>query len=719
MAPNIRARDIYEPIVGYKQTQRASGRAKVRLMNKINLLKKWKYTLTCSTVFLALTLTLSEAGMIWWSWLWICLLATVVLLVGTVLADKKAWGEEIEMLKMHNGIPKDLVEKITALRRNTLDSILNISKFGFDQTVREVHADTVGKETNLFDAYESSGKQILLTGEPGSGKTVLLNLIAEKISLSASEDCPLLLNVSTWDPDVYPNIEDWIINQICSPNADLGTNEMQVSTATKLIENGNFVLLLDGIDELDNRHRIDCILAINRFIKKLSTDEHIQKVIITCDKTEHKKLVESKSPILNRLQIFEIMPIPEEQIRKEIGQLVETDIRWKKILEQLETSDSKQLVEAFRSPLILSLAHEINSDPLTLLNLQTATAMRQYICRSKIDSVLVRKDLPERSESWIKHIVELLDSNNSTEFQYEDLAFTEFPKKLIKKIWLIFAGIFVLSGVTGFIIVESITGDFNAAAGLGICIGLISPIALRSSLYSLNRLAVPASIRSRKPSLKNFVLNLVKRLALSLVIGAIIARWLQLPWNTGLAIGLTMGLVLWIWTLMNEIALPLDIIAEPDRALSMSKKRALFQTSIGLFLGLTLVFAAELASKAATQYYTDIQVNLSFIRWLSLGLASGLTMAVVFGIASGGGYVIMQTLSRRALQKLEIMPQNPKMFFDWVTDQGLMHKNGASYKFRHEMIRQTVLDSPIDITEIIDLTEEYDNSPVTQINYVS
>lgn len=127
--------------------------------------------------------------------------------------------------------------------------------------------------STAFNYYDN---RVLLLGSPGSGKTITLLHYARDAIVKRYQDpsapLPVLCIVPTWDADHQTPFSDWIASSYGTP-IEVG----------RLIESGQTLLLLDGLDELgeeresnvDNR-KYD---PRRRFIESLP-DNNI--IILTC-----------------------------------------------------------------------------------------------------------------------------------------------------------------------------------------------------------------------------------------------------------------------------------------------------------------------------------------------------------------------------------------------------------------------------------------------------
>ena len=181
-------------------------------------------------------------------------------------------------------------------------------------------------------------RNLLILGEPGSGKTITLISLAKILLERAEQDTeqalPVIFNLSSWNPQ-QTSLEDWLTHEL--------TMKYQVPTQVGLswIHEDRLLLLLDGLDEMQSRHRNRCIDQINRF-----RQEHCVGIIVTC-RTNDYDILDNRFNFQNAIHLC---PLDINQILTSLGNHQEQSPELLSILEQ-----DCAFRDLAQNPLMLSL----------------------------------------------------------------------------------------------------------------------------------------------------------------------------------------------------------------------------------------------------------------------------------------------------------------------------------------------------------------------------
>jgi hypothetical protein len=148
--------------------------------------------------------------------------------------------------------------------------------------------EAVPPEASLLSIFEQAGS-LLILGDPGSGKTILLlelaRLLAARAEASPSCPVPVVLNLASWAAR-RKTLAKWILDELNSTQYGVPRRACQ-----KWLDEDQISLLLDGLDEIPEDLRDDCVRAINAFVEQ----HGLAEIAVTCRTEEYTALADRLS----------------------------------------------------------------------------------------------------------------------------------------------------------------------------------------------------------------------------------------------------------------------------------------------------------------------------------------------------------------------------------------------------------------------------------------
>jgi hypothetical protein len=167
---------------------------------------------------------------------------------------------------------------------------------------------------SLADVFvQEAGRSLLVLGEPGSGKSVLLHRLAKDLLSregAHEEPVPVLIDLAGWTDDGRPLIE-WL----ASPDG-LRRSYRSISDEQfrQWLRDGRLTLLMDGLDEVRAECRKACVEAINAFVGGAGGAAP-GGLVVACRMDEYHAVAAETGPLDLSTAIY-LQPLGEEQVRQ-------------------------------------------------------------------------------------------------------------------------------------------------------------------------------------------------------------------------------------------------------------------------------------------------------------------------------------------------------------------------------------------------------------------
>lgn len=187
---------------------------------------------------------------------------SLIISLEQTLAKEEKYFEQIKEY-LHTRYDKLLKDKL--LNKQPIILKLIPSNEG---VIKDINADFTkykGEEIpeKIAEIFEYSNGKLLIIGDPGSGKTVLLLQLALQLLELEQDAIPIILNLVTWRSS-FETIDAWLEKVL---PLELAVN---TALAKKIIRDTPLILLLDGLDEIAN----DKLIKLNSYLTKMLNNFH-------------------------------------------------------------------------------------------------------------------------------------------------------------------------------------------------------------------------------------------------------------------------------------------------------------------------------------------------------------------------------------------------------------------------------------------------------------
>ncbi|WP_310729096.1 NACHT domain-containing protein [Streptomyces sp. N2A] len=625
---------------------------------------------------------------------------------------RQQWEAEAQVRRLNDPFPMsvewgaadtDLVESWPHLRelaedwtgQPSADSAWAVSPKGL--------AGEGGDIAQVFERVPT--RRLVVLGEPGSGKTVLLIrlLLALLERRPPGGPLPILFPLAAWDPaqqDLYTWMADQLARDHPALRALVPANSPQASTGTQaraLLQQRLILPILDGLDELPEAVRARALHAINEVLPAR------QPLVLSSRTAEYRHALTTSAGaavLLNGAAGIRLFPLDPAKAatyleRDAGGPGTPAAARWDRVIASLGTDTPAS--QALSTPLGLFLTRTIYnprpdeqftdlSDPNELLD------QERFPTRQDIDTHLFAAFIPaayrphpHHPTRWTaqkaQHALTFLARHlQHTLGGTPNLAWWQLPQAHPRHGQVLAVGLMV--GLMVWFPLVFLFGfgvGFSTAMKAWLLLGLPWTVAAAG---------IASSGKERKPSSGiRWSWRGKSWLTVGLTIGPIFGLFFASFAATGtefpawLIIGLADGLLFALLGGVRPVHPDLSkavgsgvVLARDRRTLSTLTLAGALAGALAMMLEIALEFLLGYRSPAAL--WQDLAFGLGF------GLGVGLPVGLLIGLA---GSVWMEFLVARI--RLATLGHIPWHFMSFLADahqrRGILRQVGAVYQFRH------------------------------------
>lgn len=534
---------------------------------------------------------------------------------------------------------------------------------------------------------------LLVLGEPGIGKTMLLLELTQQLADAWLEDptqpVPVVMPLSSWAQRRAP-LDSWLVEQL------FRLYSVDHKLAWQWVFSRRVLPLLDGLDEVPAKHRDACATAINDYRYGRGA---VYPLVITCRTEVYRSL----STPLRLRRTLEIQRLSIDDVREH---LQTTDSTLSGVRQAIDHDQA--LADMVTTPLFLALVsytYRGRSAAVIPVAQDTQGLRRElfhdYVMRRLRDQFPAKPDLtgqlPRHDEQrilhWLSWLARSMRQSNQTVF-HPDLmqpAILSGPSSR----WLIAPRFPIVIGLTTGVFFGTLTGvaiDALSAAGTqrpgsGITAGIIEGlvVGLTSAAQCLQRNIEPIRPPQRSAlALGRSLLRGARWSLLGAVLGAVAGLWFGTMDGTqtlGVFSYLLVGICGWLLsgatggaTLGAIAGLALGTVS------NLHTESNVRPTRPGLGMRDTLRTAA-----AASVITTVIGTS-------AYGLLFGLSLGAVVALRIGGAAYLRHHLLRLLLVRQNAISPQLLPFLHRAHTLVLLTEIGGGYKFTHPLLQDYFAD---------------------------
>lgn len=273
------------------------------------------------------------------------------------------------------------------------------------------HASPFPPGTSIIEVYDSIEGGFLILGAPGTGKTTLLLDLASRLLARTSSDpnhpIPVILNLSSWANKKSP-LAPWLVDQL---RLIYGVPYL---LSRRLLEQDQWLLLLDGFDEVSPPARSRCIEAINAY-----RGDHLAPLVVCSRSREYL----DQDARFRFSSAVEVRPLQEQEVTRYLKNLgkpmaaVRTTLRSSPTLRHLLTTPLmlNVVILAYREKTIKDLPQ------LGSIEEQQRQIFSQYVERMLQQHLMKSGFKPQQIYQRLIWLAQQMKGRSLTEFYLEQL----------------------------------------------------------------------------------------------------------------------------------------------------------------------------------------------------------------------------------------------------------------------------------------------------------
>lgn len=311
---------------------------------------------------------------------------------------------------------------------------------------------SVGEAIKIISQIFEKKGRLLIVGNPGAGKTVLLLKLALKLldNITDIENAkfPVVINLASWS-DEYKKFEDFLIENLKNGYG------LPIDFWSKLLQKRRIIFLLDGLDEVASNQtktfaaekQAACLTSLNNYLKR------DMMAVICCRINEFvqiKKTTGQNAPVAAKVIIKDLN---SNQIEKALSQAANEKVNKtaaENLLSILNSDKKRIFLDVLCTPFYFITAIEV-FDKSILYDEEIpckTDELKNYLIDRFVETKLDCTPNPYKFNSkktikWLKWLAENLTAQQQVIFELKDLQPYHLERQFILGTFAgIFCGIF-------------------------------------------------------------------------------------------------------------------------------------------------------------------------------------------------------------------------------------------------------------------------------------
>jgi hypothetical protein len=606
----------------------------------------------------------------------------------------------------------------------------------------------VPPERTMGEIFRESGRNLLILGAPGSGKTITMLQLADSLVQMARENTaepiPIVLNLSSWARDKRP-LAEWLVEEIF----------VQYGVARQLarigIAQNQFLYLLDGLDEVAVGAREECLGAINAF-KELYPAE-----MVVCSRIEEYEALKNR---LHMGTAIQIQPLTDNQIDAYVGQegLALQAVR-------VTLNQDTDFRELARTPVMLSLmtlAYR-GLNRAELRPLADKEARRRHLFEHYVGQMFARRPLTAESpyseakaRGWLANLARGMSRHDQSVFYIERLQPGWLPDGRGLRLFQLLSGLavgllvmlviglpiglltLIINGVIiglvgglimGFIYGAPLTielGDvlkwewvgwprflagFAEGVIQGILLVLSTGFAVEFQLGFFTILSIGFSLPVLGGLFSKYILRRKDAVSLGVLFGLIggfgnsllyqfgnvTIDGIKLALGVGIITGLIIGLAIGLFECIKPQVTETRLV--PNQSIGRFARNALAFLLLGIVAGIGYGLVLWLLNGCLGEicFLPYFKMGSGFLGGMLVGVPAALMLFATFAISYGFNTIIRHYVLRFLLARAGILPypfRDGRLigFLDAMHDRILLRRVGGGWIFAHRFLHDYFME---------------------------